>query len=227
MKLFALLSLFSVASAFALTPAPLASRFISKSGAEHQAAVAKSPLFRNPEIVRGGAVPGWAAYNQALEEHPLPAKAATSLVGWALGDLLTQMFISSGPFDMKRFISFSAFGFLYHGPSGHYFYNFLDKLIPGTTATAVASKVAFDQIVWCPIFVCVFFTYLGLVNGDSFATIGQKIQTDLLAACQGSWKVWPFVHAVNFAFISNKHRLLFLNAVQVAFNMFLSIMGAK
>jgi protein Mpv17 len=73
----------------------------------------------------------------------------------------------------------------------------------------------------------VFFTYLGLVSGDSFGTIGTKIKTDLLAACQGSWKVWPVVHFINFKFISNKHRLLFLNGVQVAFNMFLSLIGSK
>lgn len=73
----------------------------------------------------------------------------------------------------------------------------------------------------------VFFTYLGLVNGDSFATIGTKIKNDLFTACQGSWKVWPVVHAVNFKFISNKHRLVFINTVQVAFNMFLSLIGSK
>ena len=72
----------------------------------------------------------------------------------------------------------------------------------------------------------VFFTYLGLVNGDSLNTIGNKIKNDLLTACQGSWKVWPVVHAINFKFVSNKYRLLYINTVQVAFNMFLSLLGA-
>ena len=52
---------------------------------------ASSPLFRDPAVVRGGAVPGWAAYNQALDDKPLITKAMTSLVGWALGDLLAQV----------------------------------------------------------------------------------------------------------------------------------------
>jgi protein Mpv17 len=128
---------------------------------------------------------------------------------------------------MKRFITLSVFGFIYHGPSGHYFYNWLDKQIVGTEGKQVFMKVAIDQLFWCPIFMSVFFTYLGLVNGDSLGTIGKKIQGDLLTACQGSWKVWPIVHAVNFKFISTKHRLVFINAVQIAFNMFLSIIGSK
>ena len=54
-------------------------------------AAEKSALFRDPSVTRGGAVPGWAAYNEALDKTPLTAKACTSLVGWALGDLLAQV----------------------------------------------------------------------------------------------------------------------------------------
>uniref|UniRef100_A0A7S3L6N3 Peroxisomal membrane protein MPV17 n=1 Tax=Amphora coffeiformis TaxID=265554 RepID=A0A7S3L6N3_9STRA len=231
MKLAATLFLsFSFAvSAFGVSSDPAFAKkaAVVKPSAFHKDKAIGSPLFRDPALVRGGAVPGWAAYNQALDEKPLLTKAMTSLVGWALGDLLAQIFISGGPFNMQRFLSLSFFGFIYHGPSGHYFYNWLDSKITGKESKDVALKVAIDQICWCPIFMTVFFTYLGLVNGDSFSTIGNKIKTDLLSACQGSWKVWPIVHAVNFKFISNKHRLLFLNAVQIAFNMFLSLIGSK
>jgi len=97
----------------------------------------------------------------------------------------------------------------------------------GLDGKVVFTKVAIDQILWCPLFMTVFFTYLGLVAGDSPATIGAKIKNDLLTACQGSWKVWPFVHAINFRFISTKHRLVFINGIQIAFNMFLSLLGSK
>eukprot|EP00429_Kryptoperidinium_foliaceum_P017844 CAMPEP_0176031006 /NCGR_PEP_ID=MMETSP0120_2-20121206/15275_1 /TAXON_ID=160619 /ORGANISM="Kryptoperidinium foliaceum, Strain CCMP 1326" /LENGTH=190 /DNA_ID=CAMNT_0017364283 /DNA_START=40 /DNA_END=609 /DNA_ORIENTATION=+ len=190
MKLLSLLSLLSVATAFGVSPHPVSQQkatSIVDKPAFRKDSVINSPLFRDPTKVRGGAVPGWAAYNDALDKHPLTAKACTSLVGWALGDFLAQVFISGGPFDVKRFITLSAFGFLYHGPSGHYFYNWLDKFIEGSDGLSVAKKVAFDQIIWCPIFMTVFFTYLGLVNGDSFAAIGDKIKNDLLSACQGSW----------------------------------------
>lgn len=187
-----------------------------------------SPLFRDAALTRGGAVPGWNAYNEQLEKNPLPAKAFTSLVGFLLGDLLAQLFIVKAPtLDIRRLVTLSVFGFIYHGPSGHYFYNFLDSKIQGTDSKSVAKKVAIDQLLWCPIFMTVYFTYLGLVNGNSFATIGNKIKNDLFSAMQGSWKVWPLVHAVNFKFISTKHRLVFINGVQIAFNMFLSLLGSK
>jgi len=124
-------------------------------------------------------------------------------------------------------MTLSAFGLLYHGPSGHFFYNWLDEKIPGAALETVITKVAIDQIFWCPIFMSVFFSYLGLVAGDSLSTIGKKIQKDLFGAMTTSWKVWPMVHAINFKFISTKHRLIFINGVQILFNMILSVMGTK
>lgn len=235
MKLLSLLLISASASAFGVSPNPAITKGFSPSTlsddvvkpAFRKSSATKSPLFRDPTLIRGGAVPGWASYNKALDDSPLTAKACTSLVGWGLGDVLAQIFISGGPFDVKRFITLSAFGLLYHGPSGHYFYNWLDDKIPGKDGVSVAKKILIDQTLWCPLFMTVFFTYLGLVSGDTLGTIGTKIKTDLLSACKGSWKVWPFVHFINFKYISNKHRLVFLNGVQVGFNMFLSLIGSK
>ncbi|KAL3790561.1 hypothetical protein ACHAWO_013946 [Cyclotella atomus] len=198
-----------------------------KSPLRQKHAADVSPLFRDPTITRGGAIPGLDAYSEALDKNPITTKALTSLAGWFLGDLLAQVFIAGGPVDWKRLATLSFFGFIYHGPSGHYFYNWLDKQIPGTDAIPVFSKVAIDQIIWCPIFMSVFFTYLGLMNGDSLNVIGNKIKNDLLTACQGSWKVWPLVHLINFRFVPNKWRIPYINAVQIAFNMFLSLLGSK
>jgi hypothetical protein len=94
MKLLSLLSLLSVATAFGVSPHPVAHQktgdLVNKS-AFRKDSVVNSPLFRDATKVRGGAVPGWAAYNDALDKNPLTAKACTSLVGWALGDFLAQV----------------------------------------------------------------------------------------------------------------------------------------
>ena len=140
---------------------------------------------------------------------------------------ILQLFITKGPLDVKRLLTLSIFGLIYHGPSGHFFYNWLDSKIEGTDAKSVFTKVAIDQIFWCPVFMTVFFSYLGLANGDALSTIVDKIKKDLFPAVQGSWRIWPAVHIVNFKFISNKHRLLFLNGFQIAFNMFLSLIGSR
>ncbi len=99
MKLFATLfaTFCLAASAFGVTSSTVSS--VQKSVTKKPALVSSlrkgtavsSPLFRNPLVTRGGAVPGWDAYTKALDKNPLTAKAFTSLVGWALGDALAQV----------------------------------------------------------------------------------------------------------------------------------------
>ena len=97
-SLFIIASSFLAASAFGVNPSPsikprttgvVTGNKVPSTAFTRDAAVS-SPLFRDSAKVRGGAVPGWAAYNEALDEKPLITKALTSLVGWALGDFLAQ-----------------------------------------------------------------------------------------------------------------------------------------
>jgi hypothetical protein len=81
-----------VVSAFGVNPSPgLATTKTAVSPAFRTSTSLDSPLFRDASKVRGGAVPGWAAYNDALDKKPLVTKAMTSLVGWGLGDVLAQV----------------------------------------------------------------------------------------------------------------------------------------
>ncbi|MGK3734905.1 MAG: hypothetical protein ACI8RD_013245 [Bacillariaceae sp.] len=97
MKLISLLLIASTASAFGVSPNPavtkstLSTSTVVKPAFSKNSGAAASPLFRDPTTIRGGAVPGWASYNKALDDSPLTAKACTSLVGWALGDVLAQV----------------------------------------------------------------------------------------------------------------------------------------
>jgi hypothetical protein len=79
--------------AFGVSPNPV-QKSAGLKPAFRKDSVSNSPLFRDPTKVRGGAVPGWAAYNESLDNNPLTTKAMTSLVGWALGDFLAQVCIS-------------------------------------------------------------------------------------------------------------------------------------
>lgn len=171
----------------------------------------------------------WARYNALLESQPLLTKALTSLTGFTAGDILAQCFVEKDgkPYDVMRTIRLGSFGFLLHGTTGHYFYGFLDSKMPGTAPMTVATKVAIDQTIWNPIFGCMFFGYLNLMEGKSMDDYVKKIKTDLKTAVMGSWAVWVPAHTINFAFIPPSQRLLYINTIQIGYNVFLSFLGNK
>mmetsp|Transcript_911 Transcript_911/g.2497 ORF Transcript_911/g.2497 Transcript_911/m.2497 type:complete len:274 (-) Transcript_911:1458-2279(-) len=170
----------------------------------------------------------WNAYNAQLVARPILTKALTSFVGFALGDILAQNLLNkNAPFDSQRLLRMSLFGLLVHGPTGHFFYNALDRVINGTEAWKVVTKVAIDQILWAPIFTVMFFAFIGALEGKSVDNIVSKVKRDTWSGVTGSWKVWPLVHTINFRFIPTAQRLLYINAIQIVYNVFLSFLGNK
>jgi len=175
-----------------------------------------------------GAMGLWQQYEAALEAQPLLVKGLTSMTGFFLGDLMAQLFIEkSGPYDPSRTARLASFGLLVHGTTSHWFYGNLDALIPGTTAAVVATKVFIDQVLWNPIFGCMFFGYMGLTTGEGLGGAVAKIKRDLMTQVTGSWTVWPVAHAINFKFIPTSQRVLYINTIQIFYNCFLSIVGSR
>ena len=64
-------------------------------------------------------------------------------------------------------------------------------------------------------------------KGKSFADLQKKLSQDLKTAVMGSWAVWIPAHTVNFAFIPPSQRLLYINTIQIGYNVFLSFLGNK
>jgi len=186
-----------------------------------------SPAPEEPEDASGfGAL--WKNYNELLETKPLLMKALTSLVGFALGDILAQLFIQKNdPFDFFRLFRLASFGFLVHGTTSHWFYGLLDGKIPGKTAKAVFSKVFIDQVLWNPCFGVMFFSYVALLEAKGIGYVVDKVQNELLTSVMGSWKVWPLAHAINFRFIPSAQRVLYINTIQIGYNCFLSIISNR
>ena len=53
------------------------------------------------------------------------------------------------------------------------------------------------------------------------------LTSDLKTAVMGSWAVWVPAHTVNFAFIPPAQRLLYINTIQIFYNIFLSMLGNR
>jgi len=169
----------------------------------------------------------WKSYEKALDEKPLLMKALTSFTGFALGDILAQLFITKGDFDFFRLFRLASFGFLVHGTTSHWFYGKLDGAIPGKSAGVVATKVFIDQVLWNPIFGVMFFSYVALLEAKGLGYVIDKTKNELLTQVTGSWKVWPLAHTINFRFIPSSQRVLYINSIQIGYNCFLSLIANR
>lgn len=82
-----------------------------------------------------------------------------------------------------------------------------------------------DQLLWAPIFTCIFFAYLKATQGQ-WEAIVPEIQQKLWPTLKVNWLVWPAAHIFNFRFVPDSQRVLYINLIAVGYNAFLSSMAA-
>eukprot|EP01036_Dinobryon_divergens_P038090 gene38090-49936_t len=122
----------------------------------------------------------WEEYKKTLTTSPLLAKSVASMFGFGLGDIIAQMiFAKNTTFNVMRLFRFALFGALVHGPSGHFFYRWLNKIIPGATPSTVTAKVLVDQVVWAPLFSFLLYAFVGVIGGSTPNLILRKIKKDM------------------------------------------------
>ncbi|KAI8361860.1 hypothetical protein B0O80DRAFT_434519 [Mortierella sp. GBAus27b] len=171
-------------------------------------------------------------YTRALANYPLPTQALTTGMLFGTGDLIAQFLIedkkivsksSIATWDKARTLRMTFFGLSFAGPVLHNWYKFLDKSIRlGTPVRSMLGRVAVDQMFFAPCFIASFFVGQGLLAGESWATIQERLQRGYPGALRSNYIVWPAVQCLNFWLVPLQHRLMFVNTFALGWNTYLS-----
>jgi len=97
-----------------------------------------------------------------------------------------------------------AYGFLM-APVQHRWYAFLSTTFPITKETGgtgpALKRVAFDQLLFAPIGLSIFFTFMTVAEGGGKRAIVKKFQDVYVPALKANYMVWPAVQILNFRVI--------------------------
>ncbi|WJX54262.1 hypothetical protein P8452_40167 [Trifolium repens] len=192
----------------------------------------------------------WNWYQNSLSVHPVKTQVTTSGILWAVGDVTAQYITHSAAaassakkrlqlsvteeadakfvIDWRRVAVTSMFGLGFVGPVGHFWYEGLEKFISlrlklmPKTAQSVATKVAMDGLIFGPVHLFVFFTYMGLSAGKTIPQVKEDLKTNYFPALVLEGGVWPIVQVFNFRYVPVKYQLLYVNLFCLLDSAFLS-----
>ncbi|KAL5134646.1 PXMP2/4 family protein 4 [Glycine soja] len=106
-------------------------------------------------------------YLALLGKHPVAVKALTSAILNLIGDLLCELVIDKVPsLDFKRTFVFTFLGFALVGPTLHFWYLYLSKLVTLPGASGALLRLVLDQFLFSPIFSGVFLSTLVTLEGS-------------------------------------------------------------
>ncbi|CAL1268388.1 unnamed protein product [Larinioides sclopetarius] len=101
----------------------------------------------------------------------------------------------------------------------HYWYILVDVFIPGSSLRCIIKKVLYDQILFSPINLTVYFGTVAILEGstkhlkDELLEKGKKIYT-------AEWIVWPPAQFINFYLLPLRYRVLFDNFISFGFDIY-------
>lgn len=79
---------------------------------------------------------------------------------------------------------------------------------------AVLAKMALDQCIMAPLFLIVFFFATKTLEGQPHKLL-ETLREKYLKTVLIGYIIWPLAHIINFKFVPNDLRILYVNVVQV------------
>ncbi|KAK4012017.1 mpv17-like protein 2 [Daphnia magna] len=150
---------------------------------------------------------------------------STSLSG--IGDTLQQQYeILTGDdpnqtWNKKRTVDMSATGTVV-GVICHFWYNWLDKRLPGKTFKIVLKKLLVDQVIFSPFLIAVFFGTVGVLEHMSTAEVLEEIKAKAWRLYAAEWVVWPPAQLINFYLLPTRFRVLYDNTISLGYDVYTS-----
>ena len=170
----------------------------------------------------------WASYENSLSEKPVATKTIINIVIYLLGDWLSQTLFRGGDvldFDASRTLRNGFVGMCF-GPAVHEYYEFSDWILPveGLTLgiTNRAFKILMDQTIYLSVKCSIYIMAIAVLNGDSVEDGADNVKNRLKPIMFTAWKFWPLVHCVTYGLIPARHRILWVNSVDLVWNAILS-----
>lgn len=166
-------------------------------------------------------------YMAALDKYPVTTKAITSAFLTLAGDLICQLLIDQvSKLDFMRTFVFTLLGLVLVGPTLHFWYLYLSKLVTRPGASGAFVRLLLDQFVFSPIFIGVFFASLVTLEGRP-SHIKPKLQQEWFSAVLANWQLWIPFQFLNFRFVPQQFQVLAANFIALAWNVILSFKAHK
>ncbi|KAI9727031.1 MAG: hypothetical protein M1834_008557 [Cirrosporium novae-zelandiae] len=133
------------------------------------------------------------------------------------------------PFDFERLTRFMSYGFIM-APIQFKWFGFLSRAFPitKTSATIPALKrVAVDQLVFAPVGLSCFFTFMTVAEGGGKRAIMRKFQDVYVPSLKANFVLWPAVQIINFRVMPIQFQLPFVSTIGIAWTAYLSLTNSS
>lgn len=144
---------------------------------------------------------GW--YLGMVKSRPIVTKSVTCSLIYIAADLTSQAIAlpSFETYDFVRTLRMAGYGMVILGPSLHFWFNLVGRILPGRDLLTTVKKMALGQTVFGPIMTVLFFSMNAALQGEDALEIMARLKRDLLPTMLNGVMYWPLCDFITFRFV--------------------------
>ncbi|XP_076941310.1 uncharacterized protein LOC143610823 [Bidens hawaiensis] len=167
-------------------------------------------------------------YLGMIKARPILTKSVTSALIYIAADLTSQTITksSSEPYDLIRTCRMAGYGMIILGPTLHFWFNFLSRVLPKQNLVTTFKKMFIGQTVFGPIMTAMFFTYNASLQGESGKEIIARLKRDMLPTMISNAIYWPLCDFMTFRFTPVHLQPLVNNSFSYVWTIYITYMAS-
>ncbi|RRT71796.1 hypothetical protein B296_00029083 [Ensete ventricosum] len=175
--------------------------------------------------IRNGFV-GW--YLGMIEARPILTKSLTAGAIFTAADISSQIITlsSSDSLDLIRTLRMAGYGMFISGPSLHFWFNFVSRVLPKRDVLTTFKKMALGQAIYGPIMTGVFFSINAGLQGETGGEILARLKRDLIPTLKSGVVYWPICDFITFKFIPVRLQPLVSNSFSFLWTIYITYMAS-
>lgn len=152
-------------------------------------------------------------YFGQLYEHPLRTKAVSCCLVALAGNYTSQRIAGTKVINLHSLLAYGAFGLLFGGSIPHYFYSFLDHIVPDEASFAIAKRLFFERLIYSPLYQAFALYMLARLEGKNHETAIQQLRGLYWTVLTSSWKYLTILQLLNVSIVPPMLRVLVVNLI--------------
>ncbi|XP_065173274.1 peroxisomal membrane protein 2 [Atheta coriaria] len=153
------------------------------------------------------------SYLSNLYENPIRTKAITCAVLSTTGNLVSQLISGNKSINQQSLLAYGLYGLIFGGTIPHFYYKFLEHLVPEEASLIFIKKLVIDRLLFTPLYQA-FSLYM-------LARLEHKTHDEALAQLfklywpilSSSWKYLTILQLINITVVPPMLRVLTMNLV--------------
>jgi len=159
-----------------------------------------------------------AKYDDSLRKQPVITKASVGCILSAVANAMGQY--RSAPDDPINKKTVALFALRGTPPWSHFWFNWLDGAFPGMP---ILVRLALDQLLWRPFLVLYSFVAMGVLQGHSWNSIKETLQSKLIQTSINSLKFGIVMQSINLKLVPLRYRTTFWEFASLFWNIYLTL----